>query len=239
MRHDGAIAGWPGGAPAGETSVSDMDAVWIVGPGRLGGHPLRYSIRSVVENLSMVDRIVTVGYRWRWLVSDLHVDIPQDAHKHVNTYRNLRAAIEDDRIGDEFVFMNDDFFVLEPLGRLPVLHAGRVVDRIAGHERAGNAAMRKRRQSTLNILRALGVDDPLDYELHVPLVVDKAAAVAAFDLADKVRPPAELPTGKRTIYGNLAKIGGEEAADVKVRGAADPFPGGPLVSTSASSWVGR
>lgn len=217
-----------------------MDAVYLVGPGRSGGDPLRYSMRSVEANLPMVTRVVTVGYRWRWLTDEvLHIDVPQDGPKHHNTYRNLRAALADDRISDQFVLMNDDFFVVARVDEIPPVHRGPIDEHIVAYERTQNTRLLRRRLLLRRMLLELGVERPLDYELHIPMVIDRATAVEVFDLADKVRPPGMEPTGKRTLYGNLARIGGTPAADVKIRGARDPMPPGAWWSTSPRSWPGE
>lgn len=216
-----------------------MDAVYLCGPSRAGGEPLRYSIRTVVTNLPQVTRIVTVGHRWSWLSRNvLHIDVPQLA-KHRHTYACLQTALADDRISDQLVLFNDDFFVLEELAEVPVLHRGLVADRIAGYRRTGNNTMLQRREQTRDILAALGVDEPLDYELHVPLPVDRVVMAEALERADLVRPDGMLPIGKRTLYGNLAAIGGELAQDVKVNSGQAGLPPGPFLSTASASWPGK
>lgn len=215
-----------------------MDAVYLVGPQRFAGEMLRHSLRSLV-NLPQVTRVVIAGYRHRWLGDVLHIPVEQQRTKHESTDANLRAALRDDRVSDQFLLMNDDFFVMEPVAEVPVVHRGPLVDQIANHERTNNKTMLSRRRQHLEMLAELGVDDPLCYELHVPMPVDRTAMAEALERADKVRPPKMAPTGKRTLYGNLAGAGGELAEDVKVRTGRDGMPPGPFVSTSSSSWVGR
>lgn len=214
-----------------------MDAVYLVGEGRQRGEPLRYSLRSL-RHLPQVDRVVIAGYRPPWCTPDVHVSVRQGRIKHHNTWANLQAALADDRVSDRFMLFNDDFFVLRPLDEVPVMHRGTIAGQIANHVRTGNKTLRVRRQQLHDMLRLLGVDEPLCYELHTPMPVVRADMAAALDKAEQVRPEGMVPTGKRTLYANLAGLGGVDVADVKVRQSRDPVPDGPLLSTSPASWGG-
>lgn len=66
-------------------------------------------------------------------------------------------------------------------------------------------------RETRDLLVQLGHDDPLSYELHVPLPVDKAGMLTALDLGRHLD-----VVHKRSLYGNLARLGGERSEDVKV-----------------------
>src|SRR5690606_28201644 len=77
-------------------------------------------------------------------------------------------------------------------------------------------------------------DAPLSYDLHVPLPIHKAAMVEAVRRADRYQIPA---LHKRTVYGNVAGLGGEYADDVKVHDTGRTFPpGARFVSTNPTSW---
>jgi hypothetical protein len=203
-----------------------MDAVYLYGPG--GDDELRHSLRSLV-NLRQVDRVVVSGAQPAWLSNDVVRVIPgrHPAGKHHDTWANLRAAVDDPRVSDEFVLMNDDFFVLEQVDSIPVLHAGVLEPRA---ERS--AFQDKRRDTTLDMLGRLDCDARLSYELHVPMVIHKylmAGLMTAVEAANR----REL-VWKRTLYGNVAHPGvGDYARDVKVHDFDTvPAPGQVFVSTS-------
>lgn len=212
-----------------------MDAVYVVGDGRRDW--LRYSLRSL-RHLPQVDRLVIAGVCPRWCSPDLHIPVEQGRIKHVNTWANLQAVLGDDRVSDQFLLFNDDFFVLRHLDPVPVLHRGPIAGQIANHRRTGHRPLLHRRQQLQDMLVELGVNEPLCYELHTPMPVVRADMAAALERAETVRPEGMAPTGKRTLYANLAGLGGLDVADVKVRQPRDPVPDGPLMSTSPAAWTG-
>ncbi|GGK89211.1 hypothetical protein [Mangrovihabitans endophyticus] len=218
-----------------------MDAVYLVGP---ESEELRYSLRSL-QNLPQVDRVVVAGRTPSWLCGVEHLaPVPDRPGKHWSTWANLRAAAACPDVSDRFVLMNDDFFALQPVEEIPVWHRGPVGDHLANHRATGNAKMAGRRMDTLDMLEAIGVPGRLDYELHTPMVMDKAVLAEVIGRADRVRTVKSEPVGKRTLYGNAAVVGGEVHADVKIRWFRDvPADGDLFVSTSDHTWstgaVGR
>ncbi|ROO51457.1 hypothetical protein EDC02_6335 [Micromonospora sp. Llam0] len=218
-----------------------MDAVYLVGPAT---DELRYSLRSL-HNLGCVDRLVVVGHRPVWCRPDLHIPVqPPRPGKHFSTWANLRAAAHHPEVSPQFVLMNDDFFTLHRMDRPPVWHRGPIAGQVANHRRSGNRRLLNRRLGVDELLDAIGVPGRLDYELHVPLLVDQAAMRDVIALAEQVRTVRMEPVGKRTLYGNYARIGGDQVEDVKIRDfRAIPSAELPFVSTSDYSFrqgtVGR
>ncbi len=88
---------------------------------------------------------------------------------------------------------------MEPLESMPVLHRGRSVRWRSTTARASGSYLRGMRE-TRDLLVQYGHEDPLSYELTVPLLVDKAGMLHA------------LETGgldvlhKRTAHGILAQV---------------------------------
>jgi len=217
-----------------------VDAVYLFG-GAGGEDELKFSLRTV-GNLRQVDRVVVAGHPPDWLAGEV-LHVPPAGHppgKHHSTWANLRAACADRRLSDEFVLMNDDFFVLEPVDAVPVWHAGVLTNRPVlrkHHDR--------RRDATLAVLATLGSPGRLSYELHVPMVIHRRLMLALMDEADALRPAGADPVWKRTLYGNLAHPGvGELHTDVKARDVFDvPADGQLFVSASDFTWrrgaVGR
>jgi len=84
-----------------------MNFVYICRGGE--NEELRYSLRSVVN--SFPDSAVwVVGGIPKWY-SGNKISIEQNAGKWANAVNNLNAITESPDIPEEFVLMNDDFFI--------------------------------------------------------------------------------------------------------------------------------
>lgn len=195
---------------------------------------LRYALRSWAANLPH-RRVWLIGYRPPWAADVGHVPTRQTGTKYANTTAAVRAAIEHPDITDRFILCNDDFFVMtaQP-AELPVYHRGPVEDVEAYYATRGNGAYLRGLRETRDLLVGLGHPDPLSYELHVPLPVDKAGMLAALEAGRHLD-----VLHKRTAYGVLAGIGGEYMADVKIlrRGPRAFDAGSPYLSTMPDSFA--
>lgn len=201
-----------------------MDIVIPVGPGN--GEDLRFALRSYAMHLP---------HRGVWLIGERRVDlpgteqiyVPQDVERHANAKANLWAAIEDDRISDTFLYCNDDFFVMNPLGEVPLFHRGMMQSHIAKTRvLVGQSPYVAAMERTEMLLKEIGITRPISYEAHAPLVVSKAGLADALELC---RTDPRLH--ERTIYGNLFNIGGKERDDVKFHHRSRGWKGEDLVST--------
>lgn len=189
-----------------------MGALDIVVPVREGpvNEQLRYALRSWSANLPH-RRVWLVGGRPSWAVGVEHISTRQDGTKYRNTTAAVEAACLHPEVSDPFVLCNDDFFVLRRQEVMPVFHRGPVAQVEAYYATRGNGKYLRGLRQTRDLLVELGHPDPVSYELHVPLPVHKRGMLAALEVG---RHLAVLH--KRTAYGNLAGIGGERMADVKV-----------------------
>lgn len=212
-----------------------VDVVFPVRPGD-DNEELRYSLRSVAAHLPH-GRVWLAGHKPAWVSDEVgHIPTVQDGSKWANSRGNRLAACRHPGVSEEFVLFNDDMFVMQPVGRVPVWHRGPVTDVIAHYR----GVPRRRQQyltgmvETYRWLRTLGFDSPLSYELHAPLPVTKTGLAGAIELAEQ----AGLKTPHvRTIYGALAGIGGEQHEDVKIHDmSAVPPEGAVFVSTTDRSF---
>ncbi|MFF4755556.1 hypothetical protein [Streptomyces sp. NPDC001270] len=216
-----------------------MDAPDIVVPVRetAVNEQLRYALRTWTANLPY-RKVWVVGYRPTWLRNVEHIPTVQLGTKYENTTLAVRAACEHPDVADRFLLMNDDFFVMQRQTEMPLLHRGpvREVERLYA-ARANEDYLSGMRQ-TRDLLISLGYEDPLSYELHVPLPVEKAGMLEALNVG------RHLPVvHKRTLYGTLAGLGGRRIEDVKVLHRGPRFSHGPFLSTMhdafANGMVGR
>lgn len=169
---------------------------------------LRFSLRSLARFVAH-DRVWIVGGWPGWVSARVNtVRNEPGGTKHARTTSHLRLACLTDDISDPFVMWNDDFFATAPVHQVPVLHNGPLVPRM------GRGSWYHGQRATERWLRQqLGGRVLMSYELHVPLVVHKQPMLEALGRLGEIEHPVPH---KRTVYGNLAGIGGIHSSDVKV-----------------------
>lgn len=94
-----------------------MDVLYPIGSGsKYNDLELKYSLRSLEKYLSGYDRIFIVGNLPNWIKKDSVVHIPKGdgLYKQQNIFLKIKAAI-DNGISNNFLFFNDDHFLLQPL----------------------------------------------------------------------------------------------------------------------------
>jgi hypothetical protein len=207
-----------------------VDAVYVVRAGDRN-EELRYSLRSIVAHLPR-GRVWIVGHAPRWVSGVEHLPTVQASSRFANSRANLLHACEHPDVPERFVLMHDDFFILLPVEAIPVLHRGSI-GRTLGARRP-TTSYRRALATVRDVLIAGGVAVPLDYELHVPLVVEKASMLETL----RREVPVVTAAAVRSLYGNLNAIGGEEAVDVKIHATRTSIPeDAAFVSTTDSSFA--
>jgi len=208
-----------------------VDLVWLVRRGP--NEPLRYSLRSLTENIEHRG-VHVIGNPPSWFTG--HMVRPRmRPGKYGNTRISMRMACDDPQISAQFVYCNDDFFLFKS-AQVPVLNRGPLAKTIEQFKASRTECDWARGATeTLELLRAEGIDSPLNFEMHVPLVIDKAVMRRALQIIDAST--ARVPY-MRTLYGNLAGLKGRTVKDPKVFTAKEPVPRGPWMSTDNRSWPG-
>lgn len=191
-----------------------MDVVYLVRPGDANDE-LRYSLRSLTNVPH--DAVWIAGHKPPWVSNVRHLPTVQTASKHSNAFGNLLAALRCDEISPEFVLMNDDFFITSPLPGVPTLHRGPVADVVAEYRRMfpRGSLYTEAMRATMEWLQAQGIDEPLSYELHMPMVIDRAGMLEVIARAEDDGVDVQR-FHYRTAWGNLAGVGGERVDDCKV-----------------------
>lgn len=211
-----------------------MNIVYLVRPGDRN-EELRYSLRSLSHfgdfHPAAGDRIYIAGHQPEWVHNVVHVATAQKvgpAHKQANAAGNLAAVLQVLVAEDApFLLMNDDFYICQPVDRMPVLHRGPLEEVMALHTKGRYAtAMRQ----TAELLHELGLtEDLLSYELHVPMVFSPVRLTVALHAGSRV-PGLQY----RTLYGNLFNIGGQQLDDVKLYTGKELFGNWPYLSSNDS-----
>jgi hypothetical protein len=192
-----------------------MDFVYICKDGI--NEELRYSIRSVVKSFPD-SNIWVVGGKPPWYIGN-HISVKQVLTKYRNAIQNLNTICNSNEISEEFVLMNDDFYIIKNISSIKTYHGGLLLDKINLYQKLNsNSNYTRKLSATYKKIKSLGIESPLDYELHVPMVMEKKKLKQILENNDQFL--------WRSIYGNVFNIGGEQMEDVKV------YSRGPLVLKS-------
>jgi hypothetical protein len=192
-----------------------MDFVYICKDG--DNEELRYSIRSVMASFPDA-KVWLVGGRPSWYTGDF-IFIQQRSAKYINAVNNLKAICASEDISEEFVLMNDDFYIIKPIDSVETFHGGLLLDKINLYKKISQkSGYIFKLEKTFDKLTDLGLKSPLDYELHLPMIMEKKKL--------KITLKHGSDFLWRSMYGNLFNVGGVEIEDVKV------YTEGPLTAKS-------
>ena len=188
----------------------EPDVLYAVRHGEVNA-ALRLSLRSLA-NLPH-RRVFIAGFCPSWVRGVTVVETPRRANKFDSIEENVRRGLAHPEMGDEVIYMNDDFYVTRPVERVPVTHGG-PVDQYNGQQE-----LKTRMRQTVRELRGTvrpPCRDLLTYDgVHMPLPLETGVAVTCLEMI----PRACL---WRTWYGNLHDIGGEQVPNTKYKGAHPP-----------------
>lgn len=192
-----------------------MDFVYICKDG--DNEELRYSIRSVDASFPEAN-IWVVGGKPGWYVGN-YIKVPQNLTKYKNAFYNLKSITESEAISESFVLMNDDFYIVKKIDSINTYHGGSLLEKINLYQKINsNSGYTRKLSATYKKVVSLGIENALDYELHVPMIMEKEKLKEILKYQDQFL--------WRSIYGNLFNVGGEQIEDVKV------YTKGPLVLKS-------
>lgn len=171
---------------------------------------LRYTLRSL-ENIPH-RKVFICGYTPKWVKNVISIDTDQTGDGHFNIWaKNVLAACNDDRLSDDFILWNDDMYLLHPIDKLKTYHRGHIIDFLRSKGRIGQ--WHSSIYNTLQELSRMGIKNPLNYELHVPMTMNKHKFIEAYE---SMNSGDKKPQQIRSVYGNIFNIGGERLSDVKV-----------------------
>lgn len=209
-----------------------MDVVYVVGPEEQNDE-LRYSLRSL-QNLPH-DAVWVAGFIPEWVTGVGRIPVQQVSNKYANSAANLKAACLHPEISEEFVYFNDDFFVMKPIDTMPAYHRGPM--KVLGDgRRRRTVSYRGGAADTFRLLQRLGHTDPIAYEpIHVPMRFERRKMLETLETG------ADIPAlWYRTLYGNQWAVGGDEHPNVKISTRRRlPDPELVFLSTGVKSWAGR
>lgn len=184
--------------------------MYVVRPGD-SNEELRYSLRSVAANLKH-RKVWVVGHCPEWVTNVGVIELEPLRDKYDNIVQSLRAACECDDITEDFIGMHDDYFVTAPTDPLPVYHGSTLREpeqQFLDWGKHPDAPYVVGIRNTRDLLESWGHDDPLAYELHSPLPMNRTAVLDVLNRARGVSP--FLPWNAYPAFGTEKGVRGYDA----------------------------
>ena len=166
------------------TKSTDMNVVIPVGPNR--PDTLRWVLRTIWQHLS-VDRVVIVGNIPGWVREVETLSVTQHRDRATNHRANIDAVLNHDL--EDFVWWDDDHFILEDRGSIPLYNAGFVSTYLAAKKSqmralAAPGEYQRAFQMCFDLCASWGYEDVL-LPPHVPMPVEKASLASLVSDTDK------------------------------------------------------
>lgn len=195
------------------------DVIYVVRPGE-SNPSLKYSLRSLM-NLPH-NRVFIAGNCPTWIRGVTAIPVRKVPSKLNAIENNLRAALRHPEISERVVYMNDDFFIMEPIDEVPITHGGPI------EEYKGQQEFKWRMARTIENIKQYGLSvGAVTYDgVHMPLPL-------VTETARKVLSDMESGMLWRTWYGNVAAIGGVQVPNTKSK-KGEVVPG-PFFSTDRTT----
>lgn len=210
------------------------DLVYLVRSGE--NEELRYSLRSVEKHASGLFRDVwVVGVDLPdWLTGVNVLPVPDSRNKHQTMRDKIRALCEVDAVSDEFILMNDDYFLTKPISEWVVYHMGpasawlrRKIDAAVRH--GGVTSYLRDVRTTCKWMAEHGYGDVLVRETHSPTIWDKTRLARVLDDYPPVQPVTVVDLYDAAGCGGVgefalnAKVHTDEQFDVWAGDGSNPW----------------
>lgn len=206
---------------------------------------LRYALRSWETNLHMDGDLflMTVGHRPKWLKPDHHVS--GNRHKSValavwdNVLLGTEQALKSGYAEKNALYMNDDFFCLDPVGCvLPVKRNVSLAKQFEHYPENSTLWWPQSLRLTGAFLAEQGFPGCDSYEAHRPLIASPSAmynALMEWNETSQHWTTDTVPQW-RTVYGVLNQVKAYPVIDAKLGSGKATGIGTPWISTSDHSW---
>jgi len=178
---------------------------------------LRYSLRSLKN--APHRNVIIAGAKPDWLKGCIHLPVkrlPLETNMQ-NAERNLMKACNYKSLSDEFISMNDDFFIMKPVESVEYFHDGDLKTCIDVRSAIGlnihyEVAMRATHSYLVN---KFGIEHPVGYLLHTPMILNKHKRIQLNEMFQKQIDNDQIIL-MRTVYGNIYEVGGTFSKDIKI-----------------------
>lgn len=140
---------------------------------------LRYSIRSV-KHFYPDATIWVAGGRPRWYVGN-YLRVSKFGNSYSTQRKILRSIFLSDRIPEDIVIMNDDFFFVDKVDDFGYYCSGKLGNRIKQYTANGFSTTYVEELHDLRSHCLKNYGSEMDFELHVPMLVKKSQLADIFE----------------------------------------------------------
>lgn len=203
--------------------MSSMNKVPVVIPyisTKDKGIELRYALRSLKNIKNFNGEVYIIGDKEKWFANITHIPvIRRYGMPYFDQVLKMKLACELENMPEQFIASMDDLYVTKPT-EIKLYHMGPM-------EITKSSPYHRTKQYTLDKLLEVGLY-PYDYELHVPMLVNRDRLLEALNiiLAD----PKNKVLQWRSMYANMFNLGGEQIEDKKTKTLQ--LKDGPMISTN-------
>jgi len=192
-----------------------VDVVYSLGSGsHWQDNELRYSLRSLVKYFPGLGNVYIIGKRPEWIRNAVHVkanDLPGTDRKEFNIMNKILIACNLPVLSRQFLFINDDHFLLQPWQTVPFYYEKHLENTLAA--RKNHDAYYQSLDNTLGVLK--GRHDTKNFDIHCPIVYDKSyfpQVMAAYDWT------VNFGYVIKSLYCNTLGVKGQVMTDLKING---------------------
>jgi hypothetical protein len=137
---------------------------------------LKYCLRSIEKHLSGYGDIFIIGHMPSWVRGCIHIPATDEDRtwwKERNIYRKILLACEDPRVTDDFLFMNDEHYLLSDFvaGEFPYYWDGFMYEQAGREDQYGGSA----RNTQEALIEGMGRRVGRNWDAHCPILYNKKA----------------------------------------------------------------
>lgn len=195
-----------------------MDIVYVLGNGsKYNNNEIRYSIRGVVKHIIGFSRIFIVGELPNFLIESsnlIHIPFRDEFNKQRCKQHNIKdkllCACGDSRITDNFLFFNDDHFILNNFNAntFPYYCFSTLKNK---HFKAPPGGYKIAIKNSLDVLESS--NKPTKYfDIHCPMRINKQSFRQVMGMYDWGTKDGYVI---KSIYCNTLEIEGSQYSDLK------------------------
>ena len=174
-------------------------------------HDLRYSLRSLEKYGGEIGNVWIVGHCPSWVKNVIHLPTEQCNDKHISVRYNWETVCRCDLISDDFILMNDDFIITEPVQNwidFTNLNMGTLDEKAKRLEKEDMLGSKWLKGFRFNreLLLKMGVPfEPLNFEYHGAMIINRYKRLEMIKRPE-LRKHLHISNPlyfQRSVYGNL------------------------------------